>query len=63
MNSRHAAALALLGWDLMVPLLPEKMPSTSWGDHFADLFRRPIPFQTGESLRVSIQPLIARRSE
>jgi spermidine/putrescine-binding protein len=44
MRSRHAAALALLGWYLMVPLPPEKTPSTSWGDYFADLFRRTNSF-------------------
>ncbi len=44
MTSRHAAALALVGWYLMVPLPPEKTPSPSWGDYFADLFRRTNSF-------------------
>jgi hypothetical protein len=44
MNYRHAAAFALLGWYLMVPLPPEKTPSPSWGDYFADLFRRTNSF-------------------
>ena len=44
MNSRHVAALALLGWYLMVPLPPEKTPSPSWGDYFGDLFRRTNSF-------------------
>jgi hypothetical protein len=62
MNYRHAAALALLGWYLMVRLPPEKTPSPSWGDYFAELFRRTNSFSDW-ALRVSMQPLIARRSE
>jgi hypothetical protein len=44
MNCRHAAGLGLLGWYLMVPLPPRRRGPPSWGDYFADLFRRTNSF-------------------